>query len=202
MLSQRDKAISLLKEKSIARAYEFRQQGITAATLSRALKDGDIIKISRGLYQLPDADIDSHSALAMVSKRASKGVICLMSALAYYEVTDQLPRKVWIAIGTSDWKPQIDYPKTYIVRFQAHYHQEAIKIYDIAGVKVPIYSLVKTLADAFRNPQLVDRSVAIESLKNSIYDKKASPSDIASAAQKYGGWNIMQPYLEAITHNG
>jgi predicted transcriptional regulator of viral defense system len=50
-------------------------------------------------------------------QRLPKGVICLISALAFHGITDQMPRRVWIALGPKDWKPQIDYPPPRIVRF-------------------------------------------------------------------------------------
>jgi hypothetical protein len=72
----------------------------------------------------------------------------------------------------------------------------------ISGVAVPIYSVTKALADAFRNPKLVDRSVAIESLRSAITQRKASSSEIAQAAVDCGAWKVMRPYLEAMTHTG
>jgi hypothetical protein len=67
---------------------------------------------------------------------------------------------------------------------------------------VPIYSIAKSLADAFRNPQLLDRSVAIECLRNAVTKRKATPVAIVEAARDCGAWKRMRPYLETITSNG
>src|SRR3546814_20496419 len=75
----------------------------------RALDDGDIVRISRGLYQDPQSDVDSEQTLAEVAKRIPKGVIAMVSALAYHGLTDQMPRKTWVAIGARDWSPVSDY---------------------------------------------------------------------------------------------
>jgi predicted transcriptional regulator of viral defense system len=200
--TQRDKVIRLLSDRTMARAHEIRMEGITATTLARTVKDGKVLRIARGLYQLPDSEIDPDIALAEVSKRIPKGRICMVSALAFHGLTDQIPRKVWIAIGAKDWEPKIDFPHVRIVRFRQPYLDYGVEQYKIAGVAVPVYSVVKALADAFRNPKLVDRSVAIESLRSTIEQRKASPSDIAQAAMDCGAWKVMRPYLEAITHNG
>jgi hypothetical protein len=60
----------------------------------------------------------------------------------------------------------------------------------------------KTLADMFRNPKLVDRSVAIEGLRAALEQRKATPAEISQAAIEGGAWSTMKPYLEALTSNG
>ena len=98
--TQREQAIDLLRVKGIARLSEFTDAGITAATIGRMVRTGDVNQLARGLYQLPDAPLDANHSLAEATKRVPKGVVCLVSALAYHELTDQLPRAVWMAIGS------------------------------------------------------------------------------------------------------
>src|SRR3546814_145845 len=132
----------------------------------RALDDGDIVRISRGLYQDPQSDVDSEQTLAEVAKRIPKGVIAMVSALAYHGLTDQMPRKTWVAIGASDWSPVSDYPPVRIVRFAEKYLHQGVERHAISGVDVPVFSVAKTLADLFRNGRLADRSVAVEGLRS------------------------------------
>lgn len=140
--------------------------------------------------------------LSEVAKRAPKAVICLLSALAFHGLTDQLPRKVWFAIGAKDWTPKIPYPPIRTVRLREPYFSEGIETHVIGGTKVKIYSIPKSIADAFRNPKLVDRSVAIECLRSALEQRKARPGDLMSAANSFGVGNLMRPYLEALTSNG
>ncbi len=72
----------------------------------------------------------------------------------------------------------------------------------MGGATIRMYSIPKTLADAFRNRRLIDRSVAIEALKAAVEQRKATPSAIAEAAHTYSAWNQLRPYLEAVTSNG
>lgn len=201
-VTQRENLIRLLKRRNMARAKELQSSGVAAATIARAVNDGLVVRVGRGLYQLPDAETDTAQNLAEAHKRVPKGVICLISALAYHGLTDQMPRKVWIAIGAKDWQPAVDYPPLRIVRFRPPNLGYGVETHEIAGVEVPVYSVAKSLADAFRNPKLLDRSVAIECLRNAIRQRKATPARIAEAAQHGGVWARMQPYLEAITADG
>lgn len=200
--TEHDQLMAYMAKHAIARARELKDIGVSATAISRAVDDGDILRLGRGLYQLPDAEIDVNASLAEVAKRAPKAIICLISALAYHRLTDQIPRKVWIAIGAKDWEPKLAYPKIRPVRFREPYLSEGVETHQISGVIVKIYSPAKSIADAFRNPKLVDRSVAVECLKTALDEKKARPSELAEAAKAYGAWTRMRPYLEALTSNG
>ncbi len=199
---QRAKLRDLFAARTIMRAGELRAAGIGPQTIARAVEDGEIERISRGLYQRSEADIEEHHILAEAAARVPKGVIALTSALAFHGLTDQMPRKIWMAIGPSDWSPVPSYPPLRIVRLTDRYLRHGIEHHAIAGVDVPIYSIPKTLADAFRNPKLVDRSVAVEGLRTALEQSKATPGAIAEGAKAGGVWKTMRPYLEALTSNG
>ena len=201
-VSQRAKLRDLFADHTIMRAGELRAANIGPQTIARAVEDGEIDRISRGLYQRSEADIEEHHILAEAAARVPKGVIALTSALAFHGVTDQMPRKIWMAIGPSDWSPVQSYPPLRIVRLTDRYLRHGIEHHAIAGVDVPIYSIPKTLADAFRNPKLVDRSVAVEGLRTALEQNKATPGAIAEGAKAGGVWKTMRPYLEALTSNG
>ncbi len=200
--TQQERLRAIITAHPLVRAHELRSQGITAATISRAEASGLIGRVSRGLYQSLTSDLDINQSLAEVSKQIPKGVICLVSALAYHGLSDQMPRKVWVAIPAGAWAPKTSYPPVKIVRFKPPYIDDGVDHHIIAGVRVPIYSVSKTLADAFRNSRLVSRAVAIESLKSALREKKATPSEIFEAARFGGALKAMQPYLEALTSNG
>lgn len=200
--TQKERLFRLLEERTIVRASEFNDAGIAATTVSRAVEDGDVIRIGRGLYQLLDSETGSEQTLAEASKKVPGGTICMVSALAFHGLTDQMPSKIWIAIGARDWKPKVKYPPIRFVRFRDPYLKHGVEFRRIADVEVPVYSIAKSLSDAFRNPKMLDRSVAIECLRNAIRSHKATPSVIAETAKKCGAWKQMRPYLEAIAHDG
>ncbi len=103
--SQRRRLTEFLARQPIVRAYELRQEGIDPPTISRAVEAGELVRISRGLYQRSDSDVDTNQALAEAAKTVPRGVVAMVSALAYHEVTDQMPRKVWMAVNVKDWSP-------------------------------------------------------------------------------------------------
>lgn len=200
--SQRELAQSLLRERGILRLVELREAGVTAATMSRMERAGEVIRLSRGVYQLPDAELDPNHSLAEAAKRVPKGVICLVSALTFHGLTDQLPSKVWMAIGTKNWAPQRDGTPIRIVRFTDSLMKEGFETHVIEGVVVKVFDAARTVADCFRHRSKVGLPVAIEGLQEALRQRKATPAEIARQADKRGVSTVIRPYLEALTANG
>ncbi|MDE2817131.1 MAG: transcriptional regulator [Chloroflexota bacterium] len=199
--TQRDQAIELLRSQGMMRLSEFKVNGITAATIGRMVRGGDVIRLARGLYQLPDAPLDANHSLAEAAKRVPRGVVCLVSALSYHELTDQLPRAVWMAIGTRDWMPREGRPNMRIVRFTDALLTDDVLTVHIENVPVKVFGVAKTIADCFRHRRKVGQAVALEGLQEALRQRKASPAEMARHAERGGVATVVRPYLEALTAN-
>ncbi len=199
--TQRDQAIELLRSQGMVRLSEFKVNGITAATIGRMVRGGDVIRLARGLYQLTDAPLDANHSLAEAAKRVPRGVVCLVSALAYHELTDQLPRAVWMAIGTRDWMPKEGRPAMRIVRFTDALLTDDVITVHIENVPVKVFGVAKTIADCFRHRRKIGQTIALEGLQKALRQRKASPAEIARHAERGGVTTVVRPYLEALTAN-
>lgn len=197
--TQRTHALSLLKQRGMTRLAEFSEAGITATTVSRMERAGEVVRLARGLYQLPDAALDPQQSLAEAARLVPKGVICLASALAFHGLTDQMPPKVWIAIGRKDWRPRLTYPPIRIARFSDELLRRSVDRKKIAGTPVPVFGVAKTVADLFRYHRTVGDALAIEGLRQALRQRKATPAEIAREAEAVGAWAKMEPYLMALT---
>lgn len=200
--SQRHIAHTVLKARGIVRLAELRAEGVTAATISRMERDGEVLRLARGLYQLPDAPLDAHHSLAEAAKRVPKGVVCLVSALAFHQLTDQLPRQVWIAIGQKDWAPKADGAPVRLVRFTDRLLTEGVESHTVEGVPIKVFGVAKTIADCFRYRNKIGLSVAIEGLQEALRQRKTTPGEIARQAERGAVATVIRPYLEALTANG
>lgn len=181
------------------RAAELRAKGVTPATLSRMVAAGEVVRLGRGLYQLADASVDTQHDLAQAAKRVPKGVVCLVSALAFHGLTDQLPRRVWLAIGQKDWRPNADYPPLRIVRLARGPLTQDVETHVIEGVTVKVFSAPRSVIDAFRQERAVGRNLGVESLREILRQRKATPAILADIALRLGVWTKVRPYLEALT---
>lgn len=200
--SQRELARDLLAARGILRLAELRDAGVTGATVSRMARDGEVIRLARGLYQLADAELDVNHSLAEAAKRFPRGVICLVSALAFHEITDQLPKKVWIAIARNDWTPKPSDMSVRVLRFSDDLLAKDVETHAIEGVHVNVFGVAKTVADCFRHRGKIGLNLALEGLQEALRQRKATPAEIASAAETGGVGTVIRPYLEALTANG
>jgi len=197
--TQRSQALALLKRRGMTRLAEFGEAGITATTVSRMEQSGEVVRLARGLYQLADAALDPQQSLAEAARLVPKGVICLVSALAFHGLTDQMPPKVWIAIGRKDWRPRVSYPPIRIARFSDELLRRSVERKKIAGTPVPVFSVAKTVADLFRYRRTVGDAIAIEGLRQALRRRKATPAEIAREAEAADVWGTMEPYVMALT---
>lgn len=197
--TQRSQALALLKRRGMTRLAEFSEAGITATTVSRMEQAGEVVRLARGLYQLPDAALDPQQSLAEAARLVPRGVICLASALAFHGLTDQMPPKVWIAIGRKDWRPRVSYPPIRVARFSDELLRRGVEQKRIAGTPVPVFGVAKTVADLFRYRRTVGDVLAIEGLRQALRQRKATPAQITREAQAAGVWGTMEPYVMALT---
>lgn len=196
-VSEPQRALALLQKVKIAKLEDLRKHGITNATMSRLARRELVVRVAHGLYRLTDADVDTHYSLAEAASVAPRGVICLVSALSFHELTDTIPGKVWVAIPNRAWRPVVPGLPIKFVRFGDKVMNEGIERHDIDGVSVQVYNPAKTVVDLFRYWRHVGLDIAIEGLRNSLRTGKATPAEIEHFAKKAGKLKLIKPYLRA-----
>lgn len=195
---QKTRALDLLKAKGMLRLKDFIAENIEAETLARLVRGGQVIRPARGLYQLPDAQVDAAHSLAEAATLVPKGIICLISALQFHTLTLQMPSAVWMAIERTAWKPITSYPAIRFVRFSGWAMTEGVEWYSIQSRKVPITNPARTIVDCFRYRNKIGIDVAVEGLREGIRQRKCSPDQLWQYAKKARVWTVMRPYVETM----
>lgn len=196
-LDQKKTALRLLKRHGIMRLSDLMVQGIYPPTLARLVEQGIVARPSRGLYELANAEVELTHTLAEMAKRVPKGVICLISALQFHQITLQMPSSVWIAIGEKAHKPRVDRPSARFVRFGTKALTSGVKTHVIDAVPVRVFEPAKSVVDCFRYRRLVGLDVALEALRMALRSRKATPDAIARHAHALRIWSVLRPYLES-----
>jgi predicted transcriptional regulator of viral defense system len=196
--TQAEKVLKLVKKAGVLRPRDLDAYGIPRVYLSRLIDVGKLERIGRGLYVLPSSDVTAHRSIAEACKRVPKGVVCLLSALRFHELTTQAPFDVWLAIGEKAWRPRVDYPPLRIVRFSSATLESGIEQHQIEGVTVPVFSPAKTVADCFKYRNKIGLDVAIEALRECWQSRRCTMDDLWKYAEICRVGNVMRPYLESI----
>jgi len=159
---------------------------------------GKVNKIARGIYALSQHEIGPHPDLILASLQSPHGVICLLSALAFHEVTDEIPHRVNMSIPPSAHANRIKYPPVKFFRFASVAWETGIEEHIFNGHTIRIYNLPKTIADCFKFRNKIGMDVVRKALKTALAEKKAQPGDIMHYAGICRITNIIKPVLETL----
>lgn len=190
------KALDKLLKRSTFTTKDATEIGMSSSALAYYVKLGFVERVSRGVYR--NSKIESSAPLEWqdlleIAQSIPNGTICLVSALAYYNLTLEIPRAFWIAIPHE--KRNIKRARTRIVRTR-NFELGRVPL-KLGEFKTYIYDKERCIVDAFK---LLSKETAIETLKSYLKrtkDHKPDPPKLARYAKELRV-NII-PYIEALT---
>lgn len=163
------------------------------------MRDSGMLEVvSRGVHRLADKFPLANPDLVTVATRIPSGVICLISALAFHELTTQIPHEVHVALPRGAEEPRLDHPPIKTYRFSGEAFTEGMETHELDGVGVRIYSPEKTLADCFKFRNKVGLDTAVEALRFYRERRSIKVDDFMRYAVICRVKKIIRPYLEAI----
>jgi len=192
-----ERIVDIIRGIGIVRPSELEAQGIPRSRIYSLVRKGLVERQARGIYVARSHAFTAGHVLAQVAKRVPNGVLCLLSALRYHELTTQSPSEVWIALSEKARKPRLDYPRLRVTRFSGAALAEGIETHRIEGVNVRVYSAAKTVADCFKYRNKVGIDVAIEALRDFNRRHRGGANDLARFGRICRVTRVMQPYLDA-----
>lgn len=195
-------ALALLRERFDGRPFRVSEAvaaGVSRTTLHRLRETGELATVGRGIVQMPDGGMGLLSELAVVSARVPRGTICLNSALAFWDLTDEIPDQVHVAVPRGTHRPSIDRPATRVHVFDARtFAVERQQARTDADEPFWVYSPERTVIDAMRMARWVGRDTALHALRRYIAQPRSDPAHLAELAHDLGGGAQLRPALEAL----
>jgi predicted transcriptional regulator of viral defense system len=193
-----NRVLAIARQQRIIRPRDVEAIGVPREYLLRLMRQGIIRRTGRGVYEVSDAKPTEHHSLAVMAKEIPKGVVCLLSALRFHEVTTQQPSEVWIGVHIRSRSPRVSTTKHRLVRYSEKTLKAGVESHEIEGVSVRVFNPAKTVADCFKYRSKIGLDVAIEALKDVLKRKKATIDEIDRNARICRVSRIMRPYLEAV----
>jgi predicted transcriptional regulator of viral defense system len=210
-----EKILALVRRYKVLRPRDLSAHGIPREYLTRLHRQGLLERPTRGNYVLANAEPSELQSFVEASKRVPHGVICLLSALRFHELTTQAPFEVWLAIDHKAWLPKVEYPPLRIVRFPHSAMTIGIEEYDILrrtarrplreprptlarAVTIRVTNPARTVVDCFKYRNKIGLDVALEALRDCWRQKKATMDELYRTAQALRMANVMRPYLESL----
>lgn len=194
---QTNKIVELAKRKGVVRASDLKTIGAGRTLLPYLLKQGFLRRIARGAYVLSDYIPEQESFLE-ISAAVPNGVICLLSALQFHEITTQMPMEAWVAVKRGTHVPRSSRIPLRIVQFSGQAFSEGIIEHESDGIMIRVYSPAKTVVDCFKFRNRLGLQVAREALIDSINQKKTTRDEVWRYAKLCRMAKIIRPYLEMV----
>lgn len=198
-VTDRDRTLKLARRRGGVAARELAEVGIHRQILSRLVGSGELERVARGLYRVPDGPVTEHDGFVVASAAVPHGVICLVSALAFHGIGTQLPNEVWIAIERRARRPILSYPPLRIVRFTGDALTQGVERHLIEGREIKVYDVAKTIADCFKYRNKIGLDVALEALREAWRRRQFTMDALDRYAAICRVQRVMRPYLEALT---
>ncbi len=193
-----DRILRLAGEMGVLRPRDLARYGIAREYLTRLTRAGLLERVGRGLYILPDAELTEHHSLAEASKRVPAGIVCLLSALRFHDLTTQAPFEVWLALPPTARRPRAGTPPLRVVRFSGPALMEGVEEHVIEEAHVRVYNPAKTVADCFKYRNKIGLDVALEALRETWRARRATMDELWHYAEVCRVASVMRPYLESL----
>jgi predicted transcriptional regulator of viral defense system len=190
--------LTLARTNGLLRTRDVDSAGAPRSALARLALDGRLVRLGRGLYTLPDRAGSEHDGLAEVSAKSSTGIICLISALRFHELTTQQSSSIWLAIPHKAHAPRIDYPPLRLVRMSGPAMTQGIDEHNVGGTTVRVFCIAKTVADCFKFRNKIGLDVALEALRAAWRERRVNMDELWRYAQICKVANVMRPYIESL----
>lgn len=179
---QTGKVIALARERGVIHGADVEDIGVSRTLLPHLVVKGVLRRISRGAYVLA-AYQSEHETFLAVAVTVPHGVICLLSALEFHEITTQMPTSTWIAVRRGTRIPTRKDVKLQVLRLSAPAFSEGIEEHVTDGVSIRVYSPAKTVVDCFKFRHRIGLDVAREALRDAVAQKKATRDEIWQMAK-------------------
>jgi predicted transcriptional regulator of viral defense system len=197
--SRFDKAVAVFKKHGgILRTGQALRAGIHPSTLYTMRDVGTLEVVSRGVFRLAGSEPLGNPDLVTVATRVQSGVICLISALAFYEITTQIPHEIHVALQRGAEIPRLEYPPIKIYWFKDQAFTAGVETHKLDGVDIRIYCPEKTLADCFKFRNKIGLDTAVEAVRFYRERRSVNVDALMHFAAICRVEKVMRPYLEAI----
>ncbi len=197
-VESREKALGIVRKAGLTRPRDLSAAGVPAWVLYGLVKDGSLKQVGRGLYSVPDYSPTENHSYAEAMKRVPNGIICLLSALRFHELTVQNPHEVWIAISRTGWRPKSEGVELRIIRFSGEGLTAGVEEHHVAGVPIRVTNVARTVADCFKYRNKIGIDVALEALHEGWRKKRFTMDELWRYAKLDRVTKIVMPYLETL----
>lgn len=182
----------------IAKTSDFVAQGIDAKRIAKLCKDGYLIRVRQGYYQLADGSFSTEEQ--QLKTLIPEGVVCMESALFHYGYSDFTPRKWSIAVPRTISRRKLEIDS---VPIQVYFVQKSLygigkTEEDFSGVILPVYDRERTICDCFKFRSRIDSETFNKALNDYANDEKKNLGRLSDYAKELRVYNKVMELMGVL----
>ena len=181
-----------------ARTKDIMDAGIYNVYLNKLMDDGRIEKIKRGLYRWIGMNETSYQGIVDVSKAIPGGVVCLLSALSFHNLTNAKPMEVSIAVSKKRKVVKPDYPPAKIYYFLDNVFRMGVEEQRIGYITVLMYDREKTICDCIKYKNQLGMDIVKEALHEYLKNTNRNLELLMKYAELCKVKPVLKNYLEVM----
>ena len=184
-------------QSGVTRTKDFQRAGFHNSYLSELTAEGRLVRLKAGLY----IAVESQTVAGFYETQLAlpSAVICLASALAYYELTTYEPPAVHVAIPRDERVLPPEFPPTRRFSFGKARYNLGITQEQIEGHVIRIYDREKTICDSIRFRRVLGQDVVNEAVHNYLGGRKSDVDRLIEYSQLLRGEGPVKMHLRLMT---
>ncbi len=183
----------------IAKKSDFISAGLKEQDVYSLFKQGYIERVKKGYYKLSVGDEPKEELL--LSKLMTQGIVCVESALFYYDYSDFAPREWTITVPRSHSRTvkaiQEEVPvKAYYVQNEMYHLGETTGSFN--GITLPVYDRERTICDCFKYRTKLDNEIFNKAINAYVADPKKNLTNLSKYAKGIGVYKKIMSVMEVL----
>lgn len=197
--TKKQRVLELARERGLLSRADLREAGLPEEYLSRLESEAKLMALAPGIYMAPEHDASESLELAVVAQKVPHAVVFGISALQFHGLTTQIAHSVQIAIERGKWAPKLDWPPIEVFHISGDAFCAGVETHIVEkNVHLQVYSVAKTVVDAFKFRNTFGLDVAIEALKEGWREERFTMDEVYEYAKTCRVQRVMRPYLEML----
>lgn len=188
----------LTLDKMIYSIEDLKRAGFTHYKINQMVDGGFLIKLNKKYYENARYE-GKESDFYYIAAYAPKGIICLMSAAAYYNLTTYRPDSVDVAIQRkAKISTMPDWPQISVFYFPKERFETGLSVVNEGKNQFRIYDIEKTVVDIVSYREKIGIEETKEVLVTYLRRKDRNINRLLRYAEILKCSDIMKTYLEVL----
>lgn len=157
--------------------------GVSDRRLAEMRQSGAVSQLARGIYLRDGVDVDHD--LAEITLRAPRSTLCLTTALARHDLSDDIPASINIALPREQRHPRTTAPATWHRFDSGTFDIGRTEIALTSQLSIGIFDPMRSIIDAYRLRHLYGIDQAHTALKRWLSQRGNQPSTLLKMARNF-----------------